>query len=111
MKKKRKIPTSSIKDIAKSINKKFGNSLDQQLIIEGINTIISEIKEILVKDECLSVENFGTLSPYIKTGHKGIDVNTREIQFVKPNKYIKFIPSSAFLEIIHNRKEFFNKKT
>jgi len=89
---------------------RLDNVLTEKQVAEAVDVIIEYIKNILIKQDSLSIENFGTFSTALFHGHNGIDVNTRLMQWVEPRFYIKFIASANFRKLINNQRPYFKIK-
>lgn len=72
--------------------------------------VCEEIKSAIIKDEMISVKNFGTISTYLYHGHQGYNVHTKKVEYVKPIRVVKFHPHAAFSKLIKERRKRFLKK-
>lgn len=95
------------KVIANSIYKRFGKSLKKRIINDALSTICKMLTEGLEKDRAVSVENFGTLSPFTFHGHGALNVATGEMCEVKPFRSVKFRSHAAFLTLLLQRRATF----
>ena len=59
---------------------------------------------MLVNNQAISVENWGTISPYIYLSHKSRDIKTQKLFDTKPTKRIKFRTHSVFQDLIDAKK-------
>lgn len=98
------------KVIISKIHKKMGEALNKRIVRDAVNAICSSLEEQFVQDQALSVENFGTLSPYVFHGHTGLNIQTGEMQEVKPFRTVKFHPHFVFLDLLVLRRESFLEK-
>lgn len=96
-------------EISLRIYSKLNGAIHKKYIYDAINIILDSIKEDLVDGKSVSVENLGTLSPYMYHGHKGFNVSTGEIQNHQPFKTVQFRPHSTFKKMISERRERFLK--
>lgn len=96
--------TMAKKAIVDKIHKKIGRALDRHLIADAINVICSIIQDKLLKDQAISVENFGTLYSYFFHEHLGMDVTTGRLRKVKSFRTVKFRPHAVFWSLVAQRK-------
>jgi nucleoid DNA-binding protein len=88
------------KKIVSKLHKRLGKSLSKDLLQDSINTILLMLKENLTKDVAVSINNFGTFSPYTYHGHIGLDVSNYTIRRTKKFRTVKFRPHVVFLELL-----------
>ncbi len=73
-------------------------------------TVISEfLLEKFTNNESVSVDNFGTFSPYTRPAHTGFNVAKGKLQEVKSFLSVKFRPHDTFLKIIQQRRNKYKK--
>lgn len=96
------------KSLAKKIQKKLGFALKQRLIRDAVLAICSKMEEKLIADQAISVENFGTLSPYTFHDHDGMNIATGQIERVPSFRTVKFHPHATFLVLLSQRRDSFS---
>ncbi len=99
--------TKTKKQIVAAINKKLGKALHPQAIADAVNVVLDLLIEELINDQSFSVHNFGTFSPYMFHGHKGMNISTGEMQDVPPTRMVKFHPHVGFTTILALQREKF----
>lgn len=110
MKKTKKTVTK--KKLVTKIYNRFGQALNQRLIQDAVNIICTTLQNNLLQDRAVSVENFGTLSPYSFHKHSGLNLATGQIEEVKSFRTVKFRPHFTLLELLAQRREsFLNTKS
>lgn len=103
--KKTKIVTKKV--IANKIQKKLNYTLKKTVIQDAISVMCVMIQKELIRDQAVSIENFGTLSPYTFHQHMGRNVVTKQLQEIESFRSVKFRPHSVFLELLAQRKASF----
>ncbi len=98
------------KNIADKIHQKLGMALNKRVIQDAINAICMNLQDKIVRDQTISVENFGTISPYTFHNHYGMNVATGELQEFPAFRTVKFHPHFIFLELLARRRESFLEK-
>lgn len=97
-------------ELTNKIHNRLDSELSKQIIEDAISVISMELISILLEQESLSIDNFGTLHSYFLSGHSGVDIYTGELQYVQPKKSIKFSPHITFSSILNEKKDRFKKK-
>lgn len=106
--KKKRVVTRQV--IVSKIYKKFNKALHKRLIQDAVNIICLQLQDNLSKNKTVSVENFGTLSPYLFHEHLGMDVSTGQIRNFSSFRTIKFHPHHNFLFLLTPRRANFLKR-
>lgn len=88
--------------IIKRMSEKLGIPIEK--ISDAVDIIINTICNDLIRNQAVSISNFGTLNPYVKRIHKANDIRTNEIRMLNLKKSIKFIPHAAVRFLLKNRK-------
>lgn len=100
------------KKIAGKIYRRFGSALKQRIILDAINIICVTLHNDILQDRAVSVENFGTFSPYRFHEHRAMNIATGQIEKVKSFRTVKFRPHFTLLELVSQRREsFLGKKS
>lgn len=102
--------TVTKKVIVSRIHKKLGKALNQRLLQDALNAICVTLQDNILQDNAISVENLGTISPYIFHSHNGINIQTGQLQVTPPFRTVKFHPHFIFLELLSQRRNNFLKK-
>lgn len=92
------------KHLTEKIQKRFGNEITQRLLKDATDSIIDTIITELTCDRPVSVENFGTLSPFIFHGHQGMDIATGKNVFVPAFRTVRFHPHDGLRALMERRK-------
>jgi len=109
---KRTKSTITRKKIAEKIYRRFGSALKQRVIQDAVNIICITLHNNIVQDRAVSVENFGTFSPYRFHEHRAMNIATGQIEKVKSFRTVKFRPHFTLLELVSLRREsFLGKKS
>lgn len=93
------------KELAKRICDKMNNSIEYKVIYECIDLITESIKKDLLNNEIVTIDGFGTFSPYIKLGKNHLDVNDRIVKKLNDKKMVKFIMHYDFKKLLKNNLE------
>ena len=99
----------SRKNIVRKLHKKFGK-LQMQSIDDAVGVICDFLSTELIADQAVSVENFGTLSPYITRTHKAFDVARGNFRMVTAQRTVKFRASHHLLVLVRRRRATFLRK-
>ena len=98
------------KVIATKIHQKLGMALNKRVIQDAINAICACLQDNIERDRAVSVENFGTISPYVFHSHSGMNIATGELREVPAFHTVRFHPHFIFLELLARRREAFLEK-
>ena len=74
-----------------------------------VTTICDHVIDNLSEDNAFSVQNFGTLSPYLFHGHQGFNIASGRMQYVKPFKTVRFRAPAVFKRLSIEKRERFEK--
>lgn len=96
--------------LSKIIYDKLEKTVSRASIYDAILIICEYLIDKLSNGENVSIDNFGTLSIYIHSGHNSIKVGTDELIYVEPVVYIKFIPHDILSTFLEQRREKFKRK-
>ncbi len=102
--------TTTKKKIVEKIYRRLDCSLKQRVIQDVVNIICTALQNDLLQDRAISVENFGTFSPYRFHEHRAMNIATGQIEKVKSFRTVKFRPHFTLLELISQRRESFLRK-
>ena len=80
-------------------------------IRSAVNVIIDQLVQDMVEDRSVSIDRFGTLSPYVLHGHIANNAHTGELHQVPPQRMAKLNPHQAFLDLLSQRVEKFKKSS
>lgn len=94
----------SKKQLVARIQKRFGDELSQHLIKDAAKVIIDNMISDLISDNPVSVENFGTLSPYVYPGHDGLNIATGKKVFVEPFRTVRFHAHDGLRALLERQK-------
>lgn len=94
----------SKKNLVARIQKRFGDELSQHLIKDAAKVLIDTMISDLISDSPVSVENFGTLSPYVYQGHDGLNIATGKKVFVEPFRTVRFHPHEGLRALLERQK-------
>lgn len=95
------------KTLAKRLQKKMGCALKRRLLWDAVLAISSKMEEKLICDQAISVEHFGTLSPYIFHSHNGINIASGQIERIDSFRTVKFHPHTTLSFLLSQRRENF----
>lgn len=98
------------KVIANKIHQTLGMALNKRIIQDAINAICTTLQDNIERDQAVSVENFGTMSPYVFHSHAGMNIATGELRQVPAFHTVRFHPHFIFLELLSRRRESFLEK-
>lgn len=79
-------------------------AIPKNTILDVINIISIELEQILLENQSISIENFGTISPYIYSSHKSVDFQTGKEFQTKPIKRVRFHTNSNFQSLIDAKR-------
>lgn len=98
------------KKLSSKIHKRLGKSCKKRLIHDSVILIFEFIAEELVRNHAFSVKNFGTLSPYLRKAHKGLNVSSGKIQMIAPVRSVRFRASETFKSLVALRRSALGRK-
>jgi nucleoid DNA-binding protein len=94
-------------ELTDRIYARLGKAVSRQEIYDAVKVLNSEIIQLLLRDEQLSVKNLGTLAVRVHPGHRACDVNTGEQFHVDDTKTVRFYPHQQLLQLLEERKDRF----
>lgn len=97
------------KKLTHIIYQRLGGALSKSSIYDAINIINESLIEMVLDNKAISIENFGTISPYVFHAHKGLNIASGEMQQVKEFKTVKFRVHNVFQALVEQRKKKFKK--
>jgi nucleoid DNA-binding protein len=95
--------------LTKLIFKRLGGSVSKSSIYDAINIINDSLINMIMENKPISIDNFGTFSPFMFHKHNGLNISSGKIQNVKQLKIVKFRTHSVFQELIDQKKDKFKK--
>jgi nucleoid DNA-binding protein len=95
--------------LVRLLYERLGRAIPIRVVRSAVNVVSDEIALCLVQDVPVTVKRFGTLSPYRYHGHPARHVGTGRMVEVKAFRTVKLHASEAFLELLSERKERFEK--
>ena len=78
-------------------------------IRSAVNVIINQLIQDMIDDRSVSVERFGTLSPYVVHGHVANNAHTGELHQVPPQRMVKLNAHQDFIDLLFQKVERFKK--
>lgn len=96
--------------IIDNIHNRIDGTVAKDCIHDVITVICDYAMENLSDDSVFSVSNFGTLSPYLFHGHRGVNVVTGRMQNTKPFKTVRFRSHTVFKKLVTEKRERFLAK-
>lgn len=96
------------KILASIISQRLFNAIPPKVIYSAIEIICNNVSYDLVENSIVSVENFGTLSPYVFHGHKASDVCSEGFVEIQPFRSVKLNPHRQFELMIQKKKSDFS---
>jgi len=92
-----------------NIYKKLGGAVSKLVIRDVVTVICHYIQTELGYDRVVSVQNFGTFSPYRFHEHDGIDVSSGAMRHVEGFRSVKFLPHAVFRLLLKRKREKFQR--
>lgn len=97
------------KALARAVHKRLNKVTTFEPVEKAINILIEALVQEFLKNNSVSINKFGTFSPFKFKGHIGFNVNIGKLAYVNDFISIKFRTHSAFKQIINNKRGFFKK--
>jgi nucleoid DNA-binding protein len=97
------------RDLIRRIYDRLGRAIPVRDVRSAVDVTVEEVASALVQDVPVTVKNFGTLSPYQYHGHAAKHVGTGRTIEVKAFRTVKLNAAEAFLKLLLERKERFEK--
>lgn len=97
------------KNIVSKMYKKLGRELNQRLVQDAVNALCVKLQEALIQNQAVSIENFGTISPFIFHKHNGMNIQTGKLQEIAQFRTVRFHPHSILLELLSQHRDSFIK--
>jgi nucleoid DNA-binding protein len=79
-------------------------TIPKQDIYSAIGIICTELSDLLISDEPVRVEKFGTLSPYVGNGHLYRELGTGKLLTSDDFRSVKFHPHAVLRRLISERR-------
>lgn len=92
-----------------AIFNRIHKAVSKVIINDVISIIEYELAQALIENQAISIENFGTFSPYQHPSHHGIDISSGKEMQTQSVKTVKFRTNCHFQNLINNKKNFFQK--
>ena len=93
--------------IVNVIYTRFGKSLKKRIINDALVEICDFLQNELLQDHAVSVENFGTFSPFVFPGHRGMNVASGDIRLVAPFRTVRFHAHATLLGLLACKRSSF----
>lgn len=100
-----KITRAKIVDI---IFNRLNKAITKKQINIALKTICQTIVDDLVDGNTVDIKNFGSFIPYIFHGHKGYNVSTKQVEYIKPKYEVKLKIHPKFQEKLMLKREKFS---
>ena len=84
-------------DLAISLSRKFP-SLNDEIIIEGIDLILQEIINTVALDNRVEIRGFGSFSKKTIRPRKFVNPKTKKVSYIGETATMHFRPSKALIE-------------
>ena len=91
------------KELSTSVYNRLNKVVPKRLIYDIINIMVDDMTDKLAEGKSISIDNFGTLSTYLRHGHDALNVATNSVEYVPPRRNIRLIPHSTLDGLIQNR--------
>ncbi len=91
------------KELSSLVYKRLNETVPKRLIYDIINIMVDDMSNKLADGESISIDNFGTLSTYLRHGHDALNVSTNSVEYVHPRRNIRLIAHSTLDALIQNR--------
>lgn len=95
--------------LTEAIYNRLGGAISKSSIYDALGVINDSMVDMIVDNKTISVHNFGTLSPYVFHGHKGLNINSGHLQEVKEFKTVKFRAHHTLMLLLEQKKDKFRK--
>lgn len=93
-----------------NIYKKLGGAVSKLIIRDVITVISNYIQEEVKQDRSVSIQNFGTFSPFNFHERGGLDVYSGKPLRMKNFKSVKFSPHAVFRSLLEGKRKKFETK-
>lgn len=90
--------------MASRIRKKLKNTIPLKDVCAALKIICDEMENSLLRDESISISNFGTLSLGFFHGHYLTDLSTGEKHWIEPKRVVKFQPHVVLRNLLKENR-------
>jgi nucleoid DNA-binding protein len=95
--------------LVRLLYERLGRAIPIRVVRSAVDVLLDEIAGCLVQDVPVTIRNFGTLSPFQYHGHPAQHVGTGRMVEVKAFRSVKLHGAEAFLRLLSERREQFEK--
>lgn len=92
-----------------NIYKRLDGATSKLVIRDVIAVICNYVIEEMEHDRTVSIQNFGTFSPYRFHEHDGVDVSSGAMRHVEGFRSVKFLPHAIFRLLLNRKRKKFKK--
>ena len=82
------------------IQNRLGETFSLSLLQEMVAVVVECMKEDLVLNRAISIPNLGTITPYLHSGHMGVNIHTKKKVFVPAFRSVHFRPHAVFRRLL-----------
>jgi len=97
-------------NLINTIHERFNGELPKQTVDDAILIIADLFSDVLVNEESITIQNFGTIHTFMTPKLKYINFFTKEPGIIPPQKKIKFLPHIIFKSLIQEKKIFLERR-
>jgi nucleoid DNA-binding protein len=97
------------KQLTNLLYQRLSGTIAKKHLNSAITVICEFLLEKLIANQAVSVENFGTFSPYTQPSHMGFNVAKGRLQQVKAFLTVRFRPHVAFVKMVRQWRDKYQK--
>ena len=91
------------KELSSLVFNRLNKTVPKRLIYDILNIIVDDMSDKLVGGESISIDNFGTFSTYLHSGHDAMNVVSNVVEYVPARRNIRLIAHATLDGLIQNR--------
>ncbi len=95
------------KELTTILSEKLNNTISKKDIYHSITIICEYLLDQIKDNKSVSVDNFGTFSPFIMKGHKGYHIGTNSLHKTPSLLMVKFRPHIVLINMLKRKKDEF----
>lgn len=95
--------------LTERVYKRFDGALSKLVLYDALQAICEDLGNRIADGQSVSIHNFGTFHKYEFESRKTVDINSGALRETRAFINIRFVPNQVFIDLINQKKSFFNQ--
>ena len=97
------------RQLTERVYKKFDGALSKLILYDALQAICEDLGDRIAEGQSVSIHNFGTFHQYEYQSRKTIDIHSKSLRSTQAFINVQFIPNQVFINLINQKRKFFNQ--